>query len=323
MAASIPDDGGLMVWIVDSNQNQDLSDDKILVKRFKVSARSIEFPTLDLTISAGGKKTPFRAKLCVRGLGRPEPSFTLKNLYCRMGEILLGGDKYEAALVDNNSNGLFIDTHSGFETQWRMDKLFIAKKLKGAGYEDYLWESSVWTVILDGVWRNLAPTPDGAQLHVKGIEEDRHPLYTNFKSFNLEFYSHQRGFLNLRSDNGKILLPPGKYFWTSYTVDHRFDNGSNWSFISGTLMNKPFTIKPGENRLDLCVPLRLELDVIHKGDVIVFEEQLKGRHNENIYPLMLACFWGLPLYITRMPAPSFVVEDTEGRVVGSGRFEAG
>lgn len=305
-----PDGSDVPMLVMDCDRNGDLSNEKLVAMEKERSGEGYtqyESPPLDFFITVGHKEVPYRASLGCNLYEEREPYFRLVSRCCRKGWILLGEEKYWAVLIDDNTNGLFN------EAAWSTDKLIVDKVLEGNIY-DALWNQSVRVVIKDGRWYLFKPEPDGSILRGRGVEENLARLKTNFNNFSLQLQSSKTGALNLEAKNGAIELPPGEYQWLLYNIPHFFENGEFWRLSSGTIMNKPFSVKEGENLIELCLPLRQTLSAITKGDEVTFNEQLTGRDGENVY-----------VYTEefKRPTPSFKVLDSDGEVVGSGTFESG
>lgn len=305
-----PDGSNVPLFVMDCDRNGDLSNEKLTVMEKERAGKGYtEYvsPPLDFFITVGKKEVPYRASLGATLYDKREPYFRLTSRCCRKGRILLGEDKYQAVLIDDNTNGLFNDAG------WSTDKLIVDKVLEGNIY-DALWNQSVRVVVNDGRWYLFEPEPDGSILRGRGVEENLARLKTNFKNFSLQLQSPETRALNLEAKNGAIELPPGEYKWLLYDIPHYFENGEFWRLSSGTIMNKPFSVKEGENILELCFPLRQTMSVKTKGDEVTFDEQLTGRDGENVYVYSQDF---------KRPTPSFKVLDPEGEVVESGTFESG
>jgi hypothetical protein len=304
MVLVVPEDGTPARWIMDADQDGDLSNEESLAQESGQSGR-LKFPPLDFAIFVGGKARPYRAALRVYA-DRERPYGYLETRCCRMGDLVMAGRSFEAILVDGNTNGCYGDTEP-FED----DTLYIRSK---GGGSRFLWQSSVKAVVHEGQWYYFEPAADGSSLRSKGMAERLAPLRTPFDTFSLDIHSPRSGCIHLTAKGGAVYLPPGDYTWTMYGVSFRDEQQKNWRLSCGTIMKVPFNVKDGDNRLELALPLRQHIQARIKGDEVTFEEQIKGRGGENVY-----------VYTAkgRLQPPAFTVEDLEGNVAASSKFEAG
>jgi hypothetical protein len=104
----------------DRNHNGDLTDDAVIKARptsFLMGSRQREFPRVDVTVNAGGKKLDYAFFLSVYTYSysvsdkesQMHASASLTAGVYREGDVTVGGKKHHVSLIDFNSNGRFDD----------------------------------------------------------------------------------------------------------------------------------------------------------------------------------------------------------------------
>jgi hypothetical protein len=290
-------------WIIDTNRNSDFSDDEVLsTSKFD---RNFDFPSCDLMIPMKGKEVPHKSHLLMYHY-EEYSIFYLHSDVFRIGKIFLDGETYDATLVDGNGNGLFN------EADFYTDILFITQE-DGEGNVKMNLDFSARSVVLNGNWHVFEPEPDGSLLHYKGTVDELATLRSQFNTINLKIESSHFGWTKLNTMEGKLRLPPGGYAWSDYYIYEEDKDGHSWALTCGTAMTMPLTVEQGENRLDLCLPVKQNISARTVGDQVIFDQKLIGRDGENVRIRHDNKAW----------EPSFAVEDLDGNVLLNARFDAG
>jgi len=314
MVVVVAADGKKVSLTIDTDRDGSLSGETTLEATLR--NQQVEFGPVDITIAFAGKQYPYRFGL--RGVIREDfIYFTLHAMCYRRGTIHIAGRSLDAVLMDRNGNGTFNDA------DWRGDALHLSVTTDS---RTEIWDSSPLTIILGDTWYYLEPKADGSTIQTAGKSQELVPVKTGFPSFSLEFSSPHTGCITLQSENGVVRLPPGSYRWNDYTVTHIDDQGTEWSFTSGTIMQEPFEVHatpPGRqkatgtasaNMLELILPLEQRITTRTQGDVVTLDQQIVGRHGENVY---VSTTRG-----SNAPA-TFTIDDVDGNRIAEGQFEAG
>ena len=224
----------------DRNHNGDLTDDEVIEatsSRIYSQTRSRStFPTVELTIKAGGKKLDYAFRFRVYMNASTNFAYanaSLNSAVYREGEITLDGKKRHVVLVDFNSNGRFDDascvderirTSNGGVYPRRGDMLYIDPKPSAAyrnpydptsGRDQYLVGK---LITIDDRFFNLEVDPSGETLSLEPSPAPVGHVTNPNKGFRAIVYGDQ-GMLEIAPDeSGKAPLPEGEWKLLSYTI---------------------------------------------------------------------------------------------------------
>lgn len=289
---------GAGLLYVDRNRNMNLGDEKpikgvIKKQRYTYEIKNLKIDTGDKEITASFE---LRADLFGSGL-----YFFTRNSEYKTGKITLGGIECEIILVDNNANGLFND--SGFSG----DRLYFKRCSLEEKYKNYRLAGSR-SITLDGTWYYIEPKIDGSTMEYLDKCSDPQEVITAFPSFSLTLSSEKTGTFKVTSKKGKILVPVGEYRLNLYSIKL-----PGTSFSAGTIMNTPFEVKKGSNKLDICQPIDFQIKPIVRKNTVSFEFASKGIYGEAVY-----------VYTGKgRMEPKFQVRTTSGKILLKSKFEAG
>ncbi len=229
---------------LDRNGNGDLTDDKVAkagagggMGMSWQGSTPTSFPTITMTIKAGGKEYDYRFDVSAMLYGSSDHRYVQASIRTRVfreGEITLEGKKRAVYAVDRNSNGRFDDlytvnreTTSSDGRVWPTDgDLLITDPGRATGelnwYDPTVNESMTYVakiVRLNDKFYDLSISPTGDKLTLEPSKAGVGYVVNPSVSFTAMVYG-DGGVVRISGTKGKpIALPEGQWRLLSYTID--------------------------------------------------------------------------------------------------------
>jgi hypothetical protein len=289
---------------------------------FKLGTTSQATPVrVKLTVSAGGKKIPY----CFDFTAFPykDENNPIEKVHANardssifVGQASFGGKQYKIALADLDSNGLFNDIEQGL---FKGDRFFV--DLNGDGQfrrppsgEEESFPYGKYTRI-SGNWYSIQAAPDGTTIEISPAEPQLGTVSAPKNMVAAELRSDVQ-FQRLQFSDGSAQAIAGTY--TLATVElSAVDNEKRTWQTRGVFRSDPpeVTILPdAETRLSDVLPLQVSIEPTGEtpSDVVQLEAKITGSNGGSYRCPRADKFEG-----------TFEVQDQQGKVVASGKFEPG
>lgn len=256
-------------WIMDTNRNGDLSDEKDY-KAVNVR-NNWHFPAIDLKIPMNDHDAPYRVHMVVtRFRSGKIVDFTLSPAGYRRGQIVIDGETLEVKIRDYYTNGKFND---------RWDNLIITKDQKMC--PRFKWGESEHGIIHRGKCYLLEVNEEGSFIYLRRTIDEMATLTTNFKRYSLILSSEELGRIYMDAVDGKIHLPAGDYLLINYSI-YPTEYGAEYSLNGDFDPGEPLKLPAGDIGIDICQPIRQYITCRTRGDSVTIEQELRGRLGEEV-----------------------------------------
>jgi len=273
---------------------------------------------IKLMVSAGGKKIPYYFNFTAFPYTDEKNPVNKIHANARNSSIFVGqanfGDRrYKIAIADLNSNGLFNDVEQGI---FRGDRFFV--DLDGDGKFQYPPRSSKTEegfpysqyTRIDGKWYSVQAAPDGTTIQISTAQPKLGTVLAQKGITKVDLYSEiQSQYLHFSEGSAEAIT--GTYNLAVIQLSKL-----TWKCRGIFRSDRPqVTIVAGvETRIDNVFPLRVSIEPTAKShsDLVQLKPTITGA-NGGIY--------NCPR-ITR-PEGSFEIQNQQGKVITSGKFEYG
>ena len=341
---------GYDVLYVDSNNNEDLTDDSVIPLRIPNNNGMKQFGPIEVMIKYDDIMEPYYFYLDYQRMDTPvlhENSKFLENMYLRLipggyftGTANIGNSKYMISVVDFNGNGIF---NEPFNVKPEVkapdgrlyavgDQVLFTVDANRAKMSFYFYPYSNY-INLDGKWYSVDVSSDGRKMEINKADIDLGTIRVPYQLNSLQLVS-ENGVITVNGRNildpkGKITyeyeVPTGTYKLFAYTMRMR-KSGEEWFCnASGTESVEQFQVKKGEV-FDLklgypfimnvsCLPLSGQQKNIEAGDTVLLSLTFSGQAGE--------VFTNITKSGKQLPRPTFKAVDESGKVVSEGSFEYG
>lgn len=309
------------VYVDLDNDNRIDSDDEKF--SFQMSTTSNDVPLrIKLMVSAGGKKIPY----CFSFTAFPytddnnpvnKVHANARNSSIFTGQANLDGKQYKIAIADLDSNGLFNDVEQGI---FHGDRFFVdldgdgkfkdssSKPEEGFPYSQY--------TRIDGKWYSVEATPCGTTIQISPAKPQMGRVLAGENVVTADLHSEIQS-QRLHFSDGSTEAIAGTYSLAAVGLSAVDAKSKRTWQCRGTFRSNPpeIAVVPGaETRLDDVLPLRISIEPTGKApsDVVGLKPTIAGA-NGGVYTCPRA----------NQPEGQFEIQDQQGKVVDSGKFEYG
>jgi hypothetical protein len=341
---------GYDVLYVDSNNNEDLTDDSVIPLRIPSNNEMKQFGPIEVMIKYDDIVEPYYFYLEYQKMDTlvlRENSKFLENMYLRFipggyftGTAKIGKSKCKIGAVDFNGNGIFNDTFSVLPNikypDGRLyavgDQVLFTLDANEENMPFYFYPYSKY-IELDGKWYSVNVSSDGRMIDVNNADIDLGTIRVPYQLNSLQLVS-ENGVMTVNGRNildpkGKITyeyeVPTGIYKLFAYAMETR-KSGEEWFCnADGTESVEQFQVKKGEV-FDLkfgfpfimnisCLPLSGQQTNIAAGDTVLLSLTFSGQAGE--------VFTNITKSGKQLPRPTFKAVDENGNVIAENSFEYG
>lgn len=190
------------------------------------------------------------------------------------GRITVGQQKLLCSLIDNNANGTFNDSSIDFR---KVDHLQI-----GTGSRQTLFFVGKYIPLGDQLYSLTVPS-DGATIRLEPAEQVPMGYVEIPEGLHECVLGGTNGLFYLRSPQGRIALPQGKYRLKEWTMQ-RLSHSQIWE-MTGTKFGTStlFTLSSDQVvKLPIEEPLIAELGISYRDSTYSMHQELKGNLSETI-----------------------------------------
>jgi hypothetical protein len=276
---------------------------------------------IKLTVTAGGKKIPYYFNFTAfpyTDVKNPVEKVhaNARNSSIFVGKANFGEGEYKIAIADLNSNGLFNDVEKGM---FRGDRFFVDLNGDGKFKHPSFYPSPGMEegfpygkyTFINGKWYSIEATPDGRTIQIIPSQPQLGKVLAQKNIKMVELHSDIQS-QTLRFSEGSAEAIIGTYDIAVIQLS-KFD----WTCRGTIRSDRPqVIIKSGiETRIDDVFPLQVSIEPIAESDsdVVLLKPTIIGV-NGGIY----RCPRG-----RSRPAGSFEIQNLQGQVVTSKKFEYG
>jgi hypothetical protein len=313
---------------IDTNNNQDLTDDPKLVGTFTPeNPFSAEFSTVELKVECDGKTDAYHVKPHVYSSNRASVSLASAG-YCE-GEVTLDGKAYKVAVFDDLMNGCFDDVYtsppeygrsgsiSGVGDTMMIDLNGDGKFDKKVGYTPEVFHLGKY-LPWGGRCYEVNVSADGRNLSLAESTAPSGYIKTQCASYSAELLGED-GAVKLQGE-ANVKVPAGKYRLATCTAEAKDKEGNTWRLTgAGSWKHPEINVEAGKvTPLTFGPPLVAKITYSRTSPSEVgFNLQLTGVRNEEYSAGAIARNG------EQLPPPRFEVRDSKGDMVTSGSFQYG
>jgi hypothetical protein len=341
---------GYDVLYVDSNNNENLTDDRKIVGNIRQQGRDFtvgNFGPVEVMVDYGDKTAPYHFSLEYNLYGQQSIQLNgrdgryIENMNVRLessgyytGAVQFGESQRQIAVIDFNGNGLFneyfkpqSDIRNPEERLYAIgDQIMIDANGDGRFTGNKELYPYARYLKVDGNWYSLDIPAHGGKVEVQtpNLKFGTIKIPTQLGSCSFQLAS-ANGILNFEGTGQEFQVPMDTYQLYAHTTQVK-DSSENWRYdASGTTSGEQFQIAEGDVfNLRFGAPILVNVSYSRRdgqsgepkaGDTIELSLTLSGQGGE--------AYTNIQRGQDRPPAPTFEVVDESGKNVAKGAFEYG
>ena len=319
---------GYDVLYIDANANGDLTDDpKVVAEPDEDSPRRRQFPVVELTVRYGDASYPYHVKPVVYTYNQADVRVAPAG-YCK-GKVTLGGDTYDAVLLDDEVNGLFNDVYAEPKGQGSRDYVYakgdtLVLDLDGdgkfeSGYYDTPERFHLGKYFVHGKkCYELSVEPHGRALALDASDVECGYVTAPLASGSAELLSEHGA---LKIGGKKTLAPVGAYQFVGCRFEAKDAKGELWRIVGRGHLKQGRNIEVAANEkthLAIGPPLTASLSVA-TSESYQFSLDIEGRGGEKYSADRFAIVGSKD----RALPPELKIVGKDGKTLARGKFEYG